>query len=24
VFDTTAHHVDRAVELCLGQRPLPE
>ena len=24
VFDTTAHHVDRAVELCLGERPLPE
>ena len=23
VFDTTAHHVDRAVELCLGERPLP-
>ncbi|ERH12642.1 MAG: aspartate racemase [halophilic archaeon J07HB67] len=24
VFDTTAHHVDRAVELCVGTRPLPE
>ena len=24
VFDTTAHHVERAVELCLGERPLPE